>query len=153
MSDIVTTSRGNLVTVDPDIAELLQGRAVNENAGRVVVTLSLGDLILMLSGARRNEGDTVDHFNGDIFDNRLENLRYANKHTQNVNRRKPDTHGGKPTISKYRGVTRVNGEWRGQIRHHGKLHTKRCATELEAAEWYNRQALALRGEDAKLNAL
>jgi len=61
------------------------------------------------------KGKEIDHINGDILDNRIENLRYVT-HQQNMFNMKPSTK--RP----YRGVSwdKTRGKWKSEIMKDGK---------------------------------
>jgi hypothetical protein len=91
--------------------------------------------------------DQIDHINGDRSDNRISNLREATQQQNAMNRG-----ADKKSTSKYVGVSWSNshGKWVAQIQS-GKKN-KRIGyfrTEIEAAEAYQKEAIALRGEWAR----
>lgn len=95
------------------------------------------------------EGYEVDHINGNGLDNRKENLRIV-RHQQNMWNRKAVT-GSK---SKYKGVDwyAASGSWRAYIKIDGKQKHLGCyKQEDDAARAYNKAALALHGQYARLN--
>jgi hypothetical protein len=100
------------------------------------------------------KGMVVDHINGDTLDNRKSNLRICTKLQNQYNQKK---HKGNKH-SKYKGVTLrkelKSKPWEAFIyanRTHRRLGY--FATEIEAAEAYNKAALQMYGEYAKLNEL
>ncbi|MGL5013631.1 MAG: HNH endonuclease [Bacteroidales bacterium] len=93
----------------------------------------------------------VDHINGDRSDNRIENLRAATTRKNNQNRTKSEG-----TSSQYKGVhfRKDRQKWQVQIKHHGKSIRLGCYfCEKEAALAYNKKAVELFGEFAKLNQI
>jgi hypothetical protein len=92
----------------------------------------------------------VDHKNGDSLDNRRDNLRLATR-AQNVhNRRKTKS----KTSSRFIGVfyEKRYHYWVAKIEHKGKvIWLGSFKSEVEAAKAYDRAALKLRGEFARLN--
>lgn len=95
------------------------------------------------------KGVHYDHINGDTMDNRKENLRVATL-SQNMMNRKSN----KGSSSQYKGVSwyKNGGKWRAYI----KLNKKLIALgyyskEEDAALAYNKKAIELFGEYAKLN--
>lgn len=89
----------------------------------------------------------IDHINGNGLDNRKENLRYCTKSTNAMNCK---IH--KHNTSGYKGVSKSGNRWRAYIvlndkqRQIGSYKTKE-----EAALAYNKKAIELFGEFAKLN--
>lgn len=92
----------------------------------------------------------VDHINNDKFDNRRINLRGATASQNFQNQTKRQTYGGKPTTSRYKGVSynKVIRMWTAQLNGQrlGKYNT-----EEEAASVYNKEALEKFGEFANIN--
>ena len=88
----------------------------------------------------------VDHINGNRGDNRSSNLRASDRAG---NCRNAQTAFGS---SKYRGVQKIGGKWAAKIRD-GKTqrHIGRFATEVDAAQAYDAEAVDLHGEFARLN--
>lgn len=90
----------------------------------------------------------VDHISGDKLDNRRSNLRAATV-TQNLanQAKRPGT------TSSYKGVSRTaSGRWLAQIQSAGrKVWLGTFKDELDAAEAYDRAAVELFGEFARLN--
>ena len=101
---------------------------------------------------RLKKGDPdVDHINGNGLDNRKHNLRLANKSQNGANRTKQEE-----STSKYKGVSfnRRDCIWQVQIIYNQKhLCIGTFKTELEGAIAYNKKALELFGEFAKLNEI
>jgi hypothetical protein len=92
-------------------------------------------------------GMEIDHINGDGLDCRRSNLRPALHRENCKNRRKNLSHIGP------KGVQRVRGSrWRARIRTNGILiHLGYFDTEELAAEAYDRAAIRLHGDFARLN--
>lgn len=90
--------------------------------------------------------DTVDHINGDRGDNRIENLRAANRFENQWNTAKPrnNTSGIKGLI-----LDKNTGKWRAQCRINGKLHIKRFDTKQEAVNHLVTLRQAHQGEFAR----
>ena len=91
--------------------------------------------------------ETVDHKNLNTSDNRIDNLRAATQQQNACNKR---GHGA----SKYRGVVwyKKNQKWGAHCKSFGKFYYLGLFnTEEEAALAYNKKALELHGEFAKLN--
>lgn len=113
------------------------------------------------------EGLELDHKDRNRLNNTEENVRYVTRSQNNMNRSKGEK---KKYLSKYKGVTylptrKVNLKdgsfhfierkqpWTGQIALGEKRYSKKCYTEVEAAEFYNEKARELFGEFANLNII
>lgn len=98
------------------------------------------------------EGKEIDHINGDKLDNRKCNLRVCDRSLNNLNK-----NSQKNSLSKFKGAYKHHGKikkWRSAIGFLGKsLHLGTFFTEIEAAQAYNKKAVELYGEFAKLNKL
>jgi hypothetical protein len=98
--------------------------------------------------------DQIDHKNGIKNDNRFDNLRLANHSQNQANTPKYSTYKGKPTKSKYKGVSFLDGKWVASISAGGKgkkIYLGFFANEKDAAKAYNKKAIELYGEFALLN--
>ena len=95
-------------------------------------------------------GYEPDHVNGDRLDNRRSNLRHATR-SQNMANKK-----ARQGTSLYKGVSwsKCSKKWRADIMKNRKQqYIGSFATESEAAAAYNRVAVILFGEFARLNRL
>lgn len=93
----------------------------------------------------------VDHINHNGWDNTRSNIRVCTKSQNCMNR---NSH--KFSSSVYKGVIwhKRNNKWVARIRIDGKLiHIGSFSTEQEAAIEYNKKAIEMFGEYAKLNVL
>ncbi|WP_368859199.1 HNH endonuclease [Cohnella sp. GbtcB17] len=96
-------------------------------------------------------GTEIDHINGNRLDNRKSNLRVTDRQQNSFN-----TRSRKGSLSNYKGVGWFarDGKWRARIMLDRKeIHLGLFDTEHEAAEAYNREAVRLFGQYAKLNQL
>ena len=94
------------------------------------------------------QGQELDHKNGNGLDNRKENLRFCTRSQNNMNRRK--TKGS----SKYKGVSWDNQskKWVAHFQFNGKsAHIGYFDSEIEAACAYDETAKRYFGEYALLN--
>lgn len=101
-------------------------------------------VIWQLHNKKIPKGMEIDHINGDGLDNRSENLRLCTR-AQNCYNSKPSKLG---CTSRYKGVHHSSGKWKVQVQH---KHVGSYATEIEAAQAYNRKAREIFGEHASLN--
>ena len=94
--------------------------------------------------------EMIDHINGDKLDNTRANLRASNASSNSHAKRK--RHG---TSSMYYGVTWETHvrHWRSSIKKDGITTKKRFTDELDAARFYNENAIRLYGTHAQLNEL
>ena len=81
----------------------------------------------------------VDHINGDVTDNRAENLRLVSQ--------RENTHNRQGTIGIYKRVLK-SGEisWRAQVMVDGKSHQHQTRCPLLARMWYVDKKRELHGE-------
>ena len=95
------------------------------------------------------KGMYTDHINGDTLDNRKQNLRICTIAENGRNRRK-----NKNNTSGFKGVCwrKDDKTWHARIQHNKKLiHIGYFKDKEEAAKAYDRKAIELFGEFAKLN--
>jgi len=95
-------------------------------------------------------GMVCDHINGNGLDNRKANLRPATVSQNLCNR--PKRTG--PTRSKYKGLEwdRRQRKWKARIQHDGRrIYLGSFASEIDAAQAYDRRAKALFGRFARPN--
>jgi hypothetical protein len=107
-------------------------------------------LLLHREVLRIYDSRCVDHINRNGLDNRRENLRTASQQQNKAN----SIGWRKETSSQYKGVyfESSRGLWRAKIMYDGKsIHLGRYKTEIEAACAYDKKALELFGEFARLN--
>ncbi len=98
----------------------------------------------------------IDHKDQDKGNNRIDNLRLTTGGQNKANTRKYSSWGKKPTSSMYKGVSWCKRDkyWSAYIGFDKQqIDLGRFATELEAAEAYNKAALDYHGVFAVLNEL
>lgn len=98
-------------------------------------------------GAKK--GEEADHRNGNIHDNRRENLRLCTRSQNNANRHKIPLHS-----SRFKGVGWEKGrrKWQVRIKHQGKrIWLGYFDSEEAAAKAYDAKARELFGEFAATN--
>jgi hypothetical protein len=99
------------------------------------------------------DGLVVDHINGNPLDNRKENLRLCTIQQNSMNRK---TQLSSKFRSQYKGVgwCKIRKKYFARVYLNGKAYMAgRYDTEIEAALAYNKKALDLHGEYAKLNVI
>jgi hypothetical protein len=98
-----------------------------------------------------NPTQIVDHKNGDGLDNRRANLRLCTTQTNAMNQRA----GRKNKTSRYKGVSKhKDGGWSALICHNYKSqYLGYFKSEIDAARAYDRKALELFGEFARINGV
>lgn len=151
---------GYAVLIDEADLELVSGYSWSVHrhprTGKVYARSGSGGSNIMMHRliAQTPEGLDTDHANNDSLDNRRANLRHATRSQNNANREKHSTHAGKPTSSRYKGVTwdREKRRWRAAIRVNGRAkRLGRFVDEIEAARAYDRAALAQWGDRSRIN--
>lgn len=101
----------------------------------------------------------VDHKNRNTLDNRKSNLRICTKIQNQWNSKKKIRN--ESTTSSHKGVSRCVKKWKhkkyyywvANITFNGKTYKKVFKEELEAARWYDKKAVELFGEFAKINGV
>ena len=91
----------------------------------------------------------TDHIDGNPLNNQKSNLRNATKSQNGMNRK-----SNRNSSSKYKGISwnKQNKKWRGEIQKNKKRYgLGYFKSEIEAARAYNKKALELFGEYARLN--
>ena len=88
----------------------------------------------------------VDHINGNTYDNRKENLRLCNNSTNHMNQRvRKDNSCG------FKGVRKNYNKYLARIGKNGSISLGTYNSIIEAAEAYDKAAIKLYGQYAKLN--
>jgi hypothetical protein len=149
---------GTAIQIDPEDLPLAKSRDWRECQGYIRHGKFLqGKVVTSLYhrlAIKAPEGLDVDHRNGNPLDNRKENLRLATRAQNQLNKGPRSTYAGKTPSSRYKGVHwyKRKRKWQVQIQVKGNRHNLGYFTdELEAAKAYDRAALDLHGEFARLN--
>jgi hypothetical protein len=94
----------------------------------------------------------VDHINQNGLDNRRSNLRLATGAQNQRNAHGRGIHRGKPSSSRFRGVSRSGMKWSAHISVNGKnIRLGTFRTEEQAARAYDTAARIYHKEFARLN--
>lgn len=95
------------------------------------------------------EGLLIDHIDGDVYNNRIENLRLSTRQQNNANSK------GLDNRELPKGITRnPSGKFRARLGHKGTIYSLGTfKTVEEAASAYNTKALELNGDFAKVNII
>lgn len=91
----------------------------------------------------------IDHIDGNVLNNKIENLREVTVQENAFNADKRSVKGKESSV--YKGVQKDKRQWVASIKKGPDRYRKGFATEIEAALWYDEMALELFGEFAKLN--
>lgn len=145
--------KGKKVLLDDDIYEQFKDVGLCLGATKKYVMFNKNRknwyLHRVIMGAIKRT-EIVDHINGNIYDNRRENLRIGNKSENNINLRHLPRHNS----SGFKGVhyDKVNNKWRARIQVNGKhIHLGRFIDKIEAAKAYDEAAIKYFGEFACTN--
>jgi len=154
----IRTVKGVVVTVDDDVFEdVNQYRWMTDAKGYTRRSVWNADkyksdtVFLHRSIINAKKGELVDHINGDVCDNRKENLRIATRGQNRRNSKIPSTN-----TSGYKGVThdKETGRWKSQVRYNKKpVNLGRFSNKHDAARMYNFWAKDIYGEFARLNII
>lgn len=133
--------------VDHRLYDFLNNFKWSMDKGYVKCTSNLKERRLHRMVMLAQDGEIIDHIDGNPLNNCTSNLRVVTR-SENQHNRLPN----KFTRSGYKGVVKHGEKWRAQIRVAGKLkyfgfHT----TPQLAAQAYNKAAKSLFGIYAKLN--
>lgn len=152
---VICLTNGGCTIVDPDKVEELSVRRWSKGNGYARSGIRIGKkttpLLLHRVVFGAQQGQCLDHINGDKLDNRLCNLRLASKSQNSANAKKRN---GAKSTSLYKGVSWNKGAWCAQINSGGqRKYLGRFQSQLDAAKAYNAAALKLFGEYARFNEL
>ena len=154
----VTLSNGMVALVDDEDYELVAGSvwhyALRRNTGYACKNVKKADgkwTQVLMHRALTNFGRAhIDHVDGNGLNNQKSNLRAATVSQNSANARKRRH----KTSSPYKGVCwdKHKGKWMAYIQASGaRRFVGYFDTDLEAAQAYNRAAVAASGEYAKTN--
>ena len=148
---VILLRSGKQILVDPESVEVLSRYTWCITGTGYAMSRTTGPATLMhrlLAGAKA--GEYVDHINGDPLDNRLSNLRRCRKQQNEFNTKiRSDNKSG------YRGVCKARrGKYRAYIVKDGKQHSLgEFSNPVDAARAYNRKAIEMFGDFARLNQI
>jgi hypothetical protein len=160
--ELIVLTRGLFTLVDEDDYEWLNGfswyakpNKKSFNAAMTVFaapdnicTVRMHQLIMGLQLKK-----VIDHRNNNPLDNRRNNLRICTQ-GQNLCNYRQDAFKGNDATSIYKGVYKNGKKWRVVVSFQRVRHfVGDFTTEIEAAKAYNKKALELHGEFAKLNKI
>ncbi len=103
-----------------------------------------------------NIPEYLDHIDGNRANNEISNIREATQRENCMNQKKPKSHNGKPTSSRFKGVMwhKQHEKWAAGIRIDGKQkHLGYHTSEIDAALAYDKAAIAAFGKYALTNAM
>ena len=148
----LTTNSGQVILVDADDVDRLRDYTWCISGNGYAMSRTFGPAVILHRLVMdADPGMYVDHINGNILDNRKQNLRVCRKQENEFNQKlRADN------VSGYRGVCRDKrrGGFRAYINKDGRqYHLGRFNDPRDAAEAYNRKAIELFGEFARLNDL
>ncbi len=137
--------KADLILVSGFVWRLSQAGYVAATRGKMNIFMSR-----LIAGAGPEE--IVDHINRNTLDNRTANLRICTKGQNSANRAADRRRLG--TSSIYKGVSwsKTKNKWVAYLHHQGKTqYVGTFTNEFDAALAYNKRALDVWGEFARLN--
>ena len=148
MTKQIPITKGKVTIVDDDDYDLLVQWKWHLSNGYAKTCVGKGKLRPMHDAIVSHDPTLcVDHINGDRLDNRKANLRVCTKRQNSYNRRI-----GKNNKTGFKGVFKQRNRFRAVICWDYKLiHLGMFDTPEEAGAAYDRKALELYGEFAKIN--
>ncbi len=126
-------------------------RVANTSGGKSYIVTNFNSRLRYLHRfiMQAKDGQHIDHINGNTYDNRRDNLRFATHAENTRNCSKCKTGRGS---SKYKGVSLDKTKWRARITFNANTETiGYFKDEVEAANAYDKKAIELFGDFAKLN--
>lgn len=143
--------KGFVSKVDDEDYEILSKYKWHTNkskSGSIYARSGIGFIHRLVMKA--NKGQIIDHVDRDGLNNQKSNLRFCNR-SQNACNKKSKQNG----TSKYFGVYRqLNYNWISRITYNRRLYyLGTFKIELNAALAYNKKAIELHGEFARLNII
>lgn len=156
----IKTQAGDVFTIDTKKKELVTkftwwkaqtGYFTASTPRNAIHGVSNTHLLLhwVVTGIKGDRQIGIDHINRDISDNRIANLRFATQQQNSANmcKRACNTSGFKGVR-----VTENKKKWSAYIKYNYKqIYLGIYETKIEAAKAYNKKAVELFGEYARLN--
>lgn len=150
----IQLTQGKVALVDDEDYEMLMQWkwCAHVEKHRIYAVRRIGEKMLKMHRVIMGVTDPnikVDHKEGYGLDNQRSNLRVATN-AQNIANQRPRLN----VTSKYKGVhwDKFTGKWRVQVQNKdGVKRIGRFENEIEAALAYNKAAIELQGEFARLN--
>ena len=144
----IKLSNGDVVIVDAEDYKRLSkyGWRAAHGGRYAYVTVPMHRFII-----EAPEGTEVDHINGNVLDNRKENLRVCTRSQNIANTRKPRRKKGCSSVFKGVSWDKTNKTWVARVQPNGKVYRKTFKTELAAARAYDEMAKQHFGEFARTN--
>ncbi len=147
---VVPLTKGKQAKIDRNMEWLLTGNkwvaSKNGNNFYAVRNENYKKVYMHRLVCRPDDGELVDHINGDSLDNRRKNLRICTRQQNAFNIKGRSNQGMK-------GVTYSSGRWKAKVSLNGKtIHLGSFGNSKAASLAYDIAALNLFGEFARVNS-